>query len=214
MVDTRINEFYAELTAHEDAQWLDPDPSPPTASAPEDFIISDVIPGVGTERRVKVGDNGRPLAIGQERWIVWVSGLGAVNGWDAHPETIAASAFIQCRIGAVESVDTRPPYESWLRVQILDVAPFANLQQRFPPRELSELKTWQLSGTLTRHSEWELWYAPHDDAGYWYAAQLRDDEAHVVAAGEWVYGVNRRAEAWAGHVVIPVAAWRQICRGR
>jgi hypothetical protein len=213
MADTRVNEFYAELAAHEDAQWLDPDTAAPSPAAPEDFIISHVIPGVGTERRVKVGDNGHPFAIGQERWIVWVPGLGAVNGWDGHPETIPASAFVQCRIDAVERVDPRRPYESWLGVRILDVAPFASLQQRFPPREMSRLKTWQLSGTSTRYTEWELWYAPHDDAGYWYAARLDNDEAHVVAAGEWVYGVNPRAEAWAGHIVIPVAAWRQICRG-
>jgi hypothetical protein len=213
MADTRVNEFYAELTAHEDAQWLDPDTAPPPASPLEDFIVSDVVPAVGTERRVKVGNNGRPLTIGQERWIVWVPGLGAVNGWDEHPQTIPASAFVQCRIGAVDRVDTRRPYESWLRVQILDVASFASLERRFPSRQMSRLKTWQLSGTLTRYAEWELWYAPQDDAGYWYAARLNNDDAHVVAAGEWVYGGNPRAEAWAGHIVIPAAAWRQICRG-
>lgn len=212
MAGAGFNEFHAELTAHDDAQWLDPDAALPIESL---HPISDVTPRAGTERLVRVGDNSRPFAVGQERWIVFVPALGAINGWNDYPETLPESAFVQCRINAIERVDATRPHRSWLRVEILDVASFACLRQRFPARVMSQLRTWHLStGKLTRHAEWELWYAPHDDAGYWYTAQLNNDEVHVVAAGEWVYGVNQYAQAWAGHIVIPAMAWREICRSR
>lgn len=70
-----------------------------------------------------------------------------------------------------------------------------------------------LAGALTRYEDWEMWFAPHDDAGYWLLARLQQDQAHVVAAGEWVYGATKQySEAWAGHVVLPIEAWRDTCR--
>jgi len=29
-----------------------------------------------------------------------------------------------------------------------------------------------LAGALTRYEDWEMWFAPHDDAGYWLLARL------------------------------------------
>jgi hypothetical protein len=108
--------------------------------------------------------------------------------------------------------DAGRPARHWLEVGVLDAAPFSSLRRRFPAHAAPRLETWRpRGGTLVRHAGWELWYAPHDDAGYWYAAEVDADTAHVVAAGEWLYGVASYADAWAGHVVIPRSAWREIC---
>jgi hypothetical protein len=212
MTETRFNEFYAELTAHDHAQWLDPGVALPADSAPT-VPIANVAPTPGAERLVRIGDNGHAFAVGEERWILFVPGLGAVNGWGDHPETLPKSTFAQCRLKALERAGGRRDGQSWLRVDVIDAVPFADLRRRYRPRAAPRLESWQVStGTLTRRDDWELWYAPHDDAGYWFAAQLSGNEAHVVAVGEWVWGVTCYAEAWAGHVVIPIAAWRSICR--
>jgi hypothetical protein len=212
MADARFNEFarYAELVAHDDAQWLDPGAALPSGTA---WPAADVVPVCGTERLVKVADNGRPFTVGEERWVLFIPALGALNGWSHYPATILRSAFAHCRLRAAERASSKRPNDSWLRVEVIDVAPFADLERRFPGRSIAGLATWQLStGTLTRHEDWELWFAPHDDAGYWLLARLRQDEAHVLAAGEWVYGITWSAVAWGGHLVMPAAAWRQICQ--
>ena len=163
---------------------------------------------------MRAADNGQPLAAGQDRWIVFVPGMAAINGWEDHPEAIPTSAFVNCRIKEVVQTQAGRPARHWLNVEVLDLAPFSSLHHRFQAHSAPGLTTWGLPrGRLIRHDGWELWYAPGDDAGYWYAAQPDADEAHIVAAGEWLYGPNPCAIAWAGHVVIAKTAWRLICEG-
>ena len=208
----RSNEYpvYAEIVAADEVQWLAPGAPLPTEPH---WPRAETAPIPGTEHLVKLARSGMPFAVGQERWLVFVPELAALNGWDSHPDTIPASAFVRAVLRAVERENPILPDDNWLRFDIAEVIRFDQIEQRFPPRPLARLDTWQLStGALTRFQDWELWWAPHDDAGYWLLARLREDGAHVVAAGEWLYGAMKQmSEGWAGHVVLPHAAWRDIC---
>jgi hypothetical protein len=208
----RANEYrgYAALVAADEVQWLAPGESLP---ADEHWLRAEHAPVPGAECLVKLARSAAPFTAGQERWLLFVPALGALNGWDSYPETILASAFVRGRVQAVERTDPKAPDDNWLRLDILDVVSFGAIEQQFTPRALARLDTWQLStGAFTRYQDWELWWAPHDDAGYWLLARLRNDGAHIIAAGEWVFGTRHTSEAWAGHVVMPLTAWRDICR--
>ena len=213
MSGARANEYsgYAKLVAADEVQWRPPGASLPTE---EHWLRAENAPVPGDECLVKLARSGKPFIVGQERGLLFVPGLGALNGWDSHPETIPASAFVRASVCAVERENPAAPDDNWLRVKILEVVGFSDIERHFPPRPVARLDTWQLStGALTRYQDWELWWAPHDDAGYWLLARLHEDGAHVVAAGEWVFGVPPQiSEAWAGHIVVPLTVWRDICR--
>ncbi len=212
MTYAATNEFqdYAKLTADGDAKWLDPGIEP-TESTP--FAASEVVPMIGTRRWVKIAYGGEARQSGYERWIVFVPGDAADNGWDDDPPSILGSAFVRCRVMATHGDGQLMSKDKWLYVAVDDVMTFDVPERRFPPVAKDELGTWRLSrGTLTRFQDWELWFAPFDDAGFWHLARLAENEAHVVAAGEWLYGAGLKySEAWAGHVVVPISAWRQMC---
>jgi len=213
MTHARRNEFsrYAQITADDDAaQWLDPGMPLPEGNI---WDRSEFVPAPGSERLVYVYcDRQMPLLVNQERWMLFIPGAAALNGWEEHPETIGNSAFVRCRLRAVERAGPEA-HRQWLRVEVAEIVPFADLEQKFPPHIAERLETWELStGALTRDQDWELWDAPHDDAGFWLLARVRGDNAHVVAGGEWLYGANNLYDrAWGGHVVIPLAQWRRIC---
>jgi hypothetical protein len=199
---------FAVLTACLEAEWLDPG-----VALPEDdcFVRSDAMPAPETERRAKLtfNKNSHP-SIGDLLWVLFVPGLGAENGWRDHPETISNSAFVHCRLTAIETQALRHGATwMWIRVAIDRVIPFSDLEEQFPAQRMTRLETWRLStGSLVRSDGWELWWAPHDDAGFWLLARRNGQEAHVLAGGEWVLDDH---VAWAGHVVLPVAEWERIC---
>ncbi len=211
MTGARYNAFrdHAELLAYDDVEWADPGMALPGSNV---WPRAEVAPAPGVQTLVRVHAGRRHASVGDERWLLFLPAMAALNGWDEYPAAISGSAFVRCRVRAVEAGG--PAGDHWLRVDIAEVVPFGILDARFAARPLSRLETWRLStGALTRHEDWELWFAPHDDAGYWLLARLAQDEAHVVAAGEWLHAGNTgHHEAWAGHVVLPLAAWRQICQ--
>lgn len=212
-----VNEYrdLAQLVAQDDAgQWLDPG-----APLPDGYLWerSEIAPAPGSERLVYVSCFRRAsLAVGAERWTLFVPGMASLDGWEDHPEAIARSAFVKFRLRAAERADPDRQRE-WLRVEIIELIPFAGLDRLFTAQHRARLQTWDMgsSAELTRHGDWELWFAPHDDAGCWLIARVQGDAAHVVAGGEWLFGAGLCSdEAWAGHVVIPVPEWRRICRAR
>ncbi len=214
MVGAYFNEFcnYAELVVEPDTGWLASGEQRPSGQI---WLRAEAMPTPGTRHLVKVWCKGRQISISEDRWLLFVPAWGAENGWDEYPATIPGSAFVRCRLWAAEGGKIDAAGEQWFEADVIEVVPFTDLERRFPPRRVSQLQTWELStGGLTRHDDWELWHAPHDDAGFWLVARLDAEDAHVVAAGEWVYGVTSTSEAWAGHVVMPLAAWRDICRRR
>ena len=206
------NEYraYAEIVADE-AEWLEPGAE---LIAGEHWLRAAKAPEPGSEHLVRLARSAKPFALDQERWLLFVPDYAAVNGWDAQPDSLPESAFVRGRLRAVERIDPQRPDDNWLRVDVAEAIRFDEIERRFPPRSRPSLETWQLStASLTRFADWELLWAPFDDAGYWLLARQRDDGAHVVAAGEWLFGATLKiAEAWAGHVVLPHEAWRDICR--
>jgi hypothetical protein len=196
------------LAANPAAQWLDPgEPRPQDDRWPR----SGILPGVSTERLVRVilPKDGQP-ASGDQLWILFIPGAAAENGWEDHPETISQSAFVQCRVIGCEGQILRTgAVWTWLRVTVCDVIPFLELAQRCPAQRMAHLETWGHSrGALIRKDGWELLWAPGDDAGHWLLARPESQEVAVLAGGEWLLDYEL---AWAGHVILPIAAWQSIC---
>ena len=213
MTKAAHNEFpaLADLAAHDDGQWAEPGMDAPSGDW---WPRATTAPTPGAETWVRVDARTKSTAVGDELWMLFRPELSALNGWDEHPADIAASAFVRCRVRAAKFDE--PSRRHWRRVEVIEALGFRELETRFVARQRPELATWRLStGSLTRYRDWELWFAPHDDAGYWLLARLDQEAAHVVAAGEWLHGANTDYDdAWAGHVVLPIPAWREICRPR
>jgi hypothetical protein len=210
----RVNAFAdtAALSAYGDARWIDPGASLPGG---DDFPSSDIAPAPGSERLInlilpKGADLEAPF------WAIFEPALATANGWSDCPETLDASAFARCRALAIASPGVPGRTPAWLSVAVDEVLPLPSLIEHFPPRRIERLETWELGrGDLVRHGDWELMFAPHDDAGHWLLARRveQDSDLHIVAAGEWVWGVSRSDLAWAGHVVVAPAEWDRICKG-
>ena len=190
----------------DDADWLAPGSALPAPGT--NWLDATHAPEPGSQHLVRVMRTGAPFVLGMERWLAFYAGA---EGWLAEPQAALASAFVRTRLRWVESTDKQHPDDNWLRVDVLEVMRFADIEQRFPPQPRPSLDGWRFpTDILLRFDEWELLYASLSDAGYWLLARMRDDGAHVAAAGEWQANVS--AEAWAGHVVLPHEAWRDICR--
>lgn len=161
---------------------------------------AEVAPAAGREVWVKIGTGIEPPSV---QWLTYIPALGALNGWDGYPETIPGSTFLNCRVAEHGE-------HGWRKVAVTEALPFPMLEDRIAPRVLPALSVSPpYRGSIYRFDNWELLWAPQDDAGYWLLARLRPDGAHVVAAGEWLWAGGRDEDrAWAGHVVIPTAVWR------
>lgn len=210
----RVNAFadYAALTAYGDARWLDPGA---ILSSGDDGRCSDVAPTPGSERLINLilpegADLEAPF------WALYEPALVIANGWSECPETLDASAFVRCRALAVVRAGKPGREASWLSVIVDEVLPFPMLIDRYPARRIERLETWELGrGELVCHGDWELMFAPHDDAGHWLLARrsTQDSDLHVLAGGEWVWGVRHTDLAWAGHVAVAPGEWDRICNG-
>jgi hypothetical protein len=67
----------------------------------------------------------------------------AENGWEDYPETISNSAFVHCRLTAVEMQALRHGATwTWIRVAIDGVIPFSDLAEQFPAQRITRLETW------------------------------------------------------------------------
>lgn len=199
------NEYraYAKIIADE-ADWLAPD-----AAIPEDhnWRETERVPEPGSQCLVRVVRTAKPFVLGMERWLLF----NAASDWVEEPKAVLGSAFVRVRLRWVERADKQDPDDNWLRVDVLEVLHFTDIEQRFPSQPRGSLDGWRFpTDLLMRFEDWELLYAPMGEVGYWLLARKRDDGAHIVAAGEWWSGVS--AEAWAGHVVLPHEAWQYICR--
>ena len=208
----RVNAFgnHAALTAYGDARWLDPGAALPGG---DDWFCSDIAPTLDRERLLQVtlpqrADLEAPF------WTLYEPALAAVNGWSDCPETLDASAFVRCRALGVARAGLPGRKPSWLSVTVDEILPLPLLIERYPPRRVEQLETWELNrGDLLCHGDWELLFAPHDDAGYWLLARrsVQDSDIHIVAGGEWVWGIRYTDLAWAGHVVVAPGEWDRIC---
>lgn len=204
--ETRVNSFaaLAALTADGTAEWPLDGRSFPRG---EDWRRADRPPEPGERRwtRIAFDPAARPNA-GDQPWLLFVPEEAQWNGWDACPETLPRSAFVHCRIVDVAGPT---PTQVWIEADILKVVVFSDLAACFAPVQVDGLETWGgRHDGVARWDDWELLWAPRDDAGFWLLAVVAQDGVHVLAGGEWIL---RQETAWAGHVLLSPMAWARIC---
>ena len=209
MNDTTPEPYVALVAPHAGSEWLDPGESLPAHNY---WARSDIMPKPATERWVSLVLNKNVrLTSGEMLWILFLPGLAAENGWVDHPEAIAASAFVNCRVLAIaDHFVVRGATRTWLKIEVDIVIAVGELEQAFPAYPLTDasaLASLARRGTFVEYDGWQLAWSAQEDACSWLLVRCRGDEAHVVAGGKSLFD----EVVWAGHAVLPRAAWRKIC---
>jgi hypothetical protein len=167
------------------------------------------MPSPGQRRSVRLTrPPGAPDIAGAEIWLLFLPAPAEENGWEEHPETLAETAFVQCRLLEPEAWARRG--EVWFAAKVLSVLPLADIETAFAPVKVEGLATWPwVRGTVTEFGAFTLLWAPQDDCGFWLAGLRRGASVHLLAGGEWVLDEHR---AFAAHVELTALEWDLVAR--
>src|ERR1700683_2583228 len=194
-----------ELAAYCNVGWLDDGAALPSHDI---WPRSSTMPLTGHRRHVKLH---HPFAamIGESFWLMFIPGAAALNGWAEAPATIAASAFVHCRL---EEIVCRAESWAWVLVAIEDVVSIAELEQRFPTRiSLLPRAEWHQTLVRTRFRNWDLIEGSSEgDVGAWFLGRRGVGKVHLIGAGRWSFHEDL---ACAGNLEITDEQWERLCRG-
>lgn len=201
---TRSSMPWAAIEAYSHVDWLDEGAALPSHDI---WPRSSKMPESGHRRRVKVY---HPFAavLGESFWVMFMPGAAALNGWATAPETIAASAFVHCRLD--EIIRRAEPW-AWVVVAVDDVVPIPELERRFPA-QITHLPPVERHQTLVRtcFQDWDLIEGSSEgDVAVWFLAHRRQRKLHLVAAGHSSFHEDI---ACAGNLEITEEQWAGFCR--
>ena len=129
-------------------------------------------------------------------WMLFEPVLSRVNGWDEHPEEIARSGLVQCRLVELVSADD---YRPVVVVAVVQTVVMTGLRDHFPQTD---------HGALTVEPErvvmevvvrgglvWRSW-SMQSDVGGWGVYLPGDDDWALVLSCQWGF---HESHVFAGH---------------